>query len=376
MAIGLAGPGTVVPNAPPYSGTVGTTTPVLYPAGSTQADYVASGFVPEIWSGKLIEKFYAATVLAAISNTDYEGEIRSYGDRVKIRQKATLAINNYLVGGDLSLQRPVGSALELYIDQGIYFAAILDDIIEKQSDINNLSIWADDASEQMKINVDTNVLRFILNTAYAGPAGTPSAPTAGANMGANAGWVSGNINLGTTAAPVATVGRNPTTGQVEIIDVILRLGQCLDEQNIPETGRWVIMPTWATFQLKRSELREVFVSGDQTSILRNGRYGQVDRFVIYASNLLPNGTAGGLAAGVFPIFAGHAHGLTFASQLTNVETIRSERTFGQILRGLQVYGRAALTSGWTPPNASGVPQAIPAGQTEAIAQALIIQGGP
>ena len=34
---------------------------------------------PEIWSGKLIEKFYAATVLSAISNTDYEGEIKSYG---------------------------------------------------------------------------------------------------------------------------------------------------------------------------------------------------------------------------------------------------------------------------------------------------------
>ena len=27
-------------------------------------------FIPQIWSGKLVEKFYAATVLAAISNTD------------------------------------------------------------------------------------------------------------------------------------------------------------------------------------------------------------------------------------------------------------------------------------------------------------------
>jgi hypothetical protein len=28
-------------------------------------------FIPEIWSGKMIEKFYDATVLAAISNTNY-----------------------------------------------------------------------------------------------------------------------------------------------------------------------------------------------------------------------------------------------------------------------------------------------------------------
>lgn len=351
MALGLAGAATVPP---------------IYPAGSTSTDYVASGFIPEIWSGKLIEKFYAATVLAAISNTDYEGEIKSYGDRVKIRTKPTLLINQYLVNGDLALQRPTGSFVELTIDQGLYFAAILDDVIEKQSDINNLSIWADDASEQMKIAVDTDVLKFLMtNIMTPGappPGGSNAVPPLGpggapANWGGTAGAISGNINLGTSAAPVATVGRNPTTGQVEIIDVILRIGQCLDELNIPETGRWVVMPTWATFQLKRSELREVFVSGDQVSILRNGRFGQVDRFVIYASNLLPNGTAAGLGAGVYPIFGGHAHGLTFASQLTNVETIRSERTFGQILRGLQVYGRQIL-------------------DFKALAMALVVQGGP
>jgi hypothetical protein len=315
MALGLAG---------------GATTPPLYPSGSTSTDYVAAGFIPEIWSGKLIEKFYAATVLAAISNTDYEGEIKSYGDRVKIRTKPTLIINNYLVNGDLALQRPAGSSVELTIDQGKYFAAILDDVIEKQSDINNMSLWSDDASEQMKIVVDSDVLLTILGQANP------------LNKGLTAGAVSGNINLGQTGTPIASVGRNPTTGQVEIIDILLRLGQALDEQNIPETGRWVVMPTWATFQIKRSELREVFVSGDSVSILRNGKFGQIDRFTVYASNLLPSGVAAGLAAGEWVIYAGHAHGLTFASQMTNVETIRSERTFGQILRGLQVYGRQVL----------------------------------
>jgi hypothetical protein len=332
MALGLAGSGTLPP---------------LYPAGSVNPDYVAAGFIPEIWSGKLIEKFYAATVLSAISNTDYEGEIKSYGDRVRIRTKPTIVINDYLVGGDLTLQRPVGGQVELTIDQGKYFATILDDVIEKQSDINNLSLWADDASEQMKMKVDTDILQYILGGANA------------FNSGTTAGAISGNINLGATGSPLATVGRNPITGQVEMIDVILRIGQALDEQNIPETGRWIVMPTWASFQIKRSELREVFLSGDQISILRNGRFGQVDRFTIYASNLLPSGNAGaaGLAAGEWVIYGGHAHGLTFASQLTNVETLRSERTFGQILRGLQVYGRAILDN-------------------KALSQAIVSQAGP
>ena len=75
-------------------------------------------------------------------------------------------------------------------------------------------------------------------------------------------------------------------------------------------------------------------------MLRNGRLGMVDRFTIYISNLMPSiaTDATNFAAGEQPIFAGHAHGLTFASQISKVETLRSELTFGQILRGLQVYG--------------------------------------
>ena len=52
-------------------------------------------FIPEIWSGKLIEKFYATTVLAAISNTDYEGEIKNQGDKVSIRTQPTITISDY-----------------------------------------------------------------------------------------------------------------------------------------------------------------------------------------------------------------------------------------------------------------------------------------
>jgi hypothetical protein len=129
---------------------------------------------------------------------------------------------------------------------------------------------------------------------------------------------------------------------VEIIDVILRMAQALDEQNIPEAGRWVVLPTWAATQIKMSELRQVYLSGDNVSILRNGRLGMIDRFTIYASNLMPAGVAGGLAAGENVFYAGHSHALTFASQITKVETLRSEMTFGTILRGLQVYGSKVM----------------------------------
>ena len=302
------------------------TTPSIYPTGSTGNAFQANGFIPEIWSGKLVEKFYSSTVLAAISNTDYEGEIKNQGDRVRIRTKPTITIKDYRADGALELERPEGSDLTLFIDKGKYFNTILDDVMETQSDLNALSMWSDDAAQQLKIKIDTEVLQSLLGGMAAN------------NRGATAGKITSSINLGATTAPLATVAREPSTGQVEILDVILRLGQVLDEQNVPEEGRWVLLPVWAIAQLKFSDLRQAYLTGDSVTPLRNGRIGMVDRFTIYSSNLLPQGTAATLAAGEYAVYAGHAHGLTFASQISKVETMRSESTFGTILRGLQVYG--------------------------------------
>jgi len=304
----------------------GATTPPIYPAGSAGNGLSGTGFIPEIWSGKLIEKFYASTVLAAISNTDYEGEIKAHGDKVHIRTKPTITIKTYLADAALELERPQGNQVILNIDQGQYFNTILDDVMNVQSDINLMSMWSDDAAEQMKIVIDKAVLLGLMGQADA------------ANRGVTAGKITGAINLGATGTPLALVPASPGAGQVDILDMMLRLGQALDEQNIPETGRWIVMPTWAAVLVKRSELRQAYLSGDNVSMLRNGRLGMVDRFTLYTSNLLPFGAAAGLAAGEFVIYAGHAHGLTFASQMTKMETLRSELTFGQIMRGLQVYG--------------------------------------
>lgn len=299
-------------------------------AGSAPSTAYSGTFIPEIWSGKLIEKFYQSTVLTAISNTDYEGEIKNHGDKVKIRTKPTITIRDYQANQALNVDRPSADIVELLIDQGKYFNLVLDDVMDIQSDINQMSLWSDDAGEQMKITIDTLVLKNLLGTQVA------------ANRGATAGAISGSINLGVTGTPLVVVGDTPGIGEVSILDAILRLGLVLDEQNIPEAGRWLVIPTWAAMMIKKSELRNAMLSGDGTSMLRNGRLGQIDRFTIYASNLLPNGVAGGLAAGEFPIYAGTAHGLTFASQVSKLETLRAESTFGTLMRGLQVFGYKVL----------------------------------
>lgn len=302
-----------------------------YLGGSIPSPAYAGTFIPQIWSGKLIEKFYDATVLAAIANTDYEGEIKNQGDTVKIRTKPSISINNYEAGQSLAVQRPSSNIVELLINKGKYFNTILDDVMEVQADLNQLSMWADDASEQMKIVIDSDVLDNMSVDLLA-------MDTAGQNSGLFAGRISGDgatfgINLGEAGTPCQLVksGGDDTT-TFDVTDYIVNMGTVLDEQNIPETGRWMIIPAWMAGMIKKSELKDASISGDGASILRNGRIGMIDRFTLYSSNLLPS------AGGETEVFAGHSHGLTFASQLTNVETLRAESSFGTLLRGLQVFG--------------------------------------
>lgn len=285
-------------------------------------------FIPEIWSGKLIEKFYDATVMAAIANTDYEGEIKNQGDTIHIRQRPDIVIEDYTPDTELEVQRPNAPTVDLTIDYAKYFNAIADDVYAIQSDMDLLGMWAEDASESMKVTID----RELLTTVVLGGA------KAVTNRGNTAGRISVGIKLGVTGTPVNLVKSGATTGQTDVIDFIVDMGTVLDEQNIPETGRWLIIPAWLAGMIKKSDLRDASLAGDSTSIVRNGRLGMIDRFTLYMSNLLPAGTAGGLAAGETAVFAGHNIAVTFASQLTKMETMKSERTFGELIRGLQVYG--------------------------------------
>jgi hypothetical protein len=106
--------------------------------------------------------------------------------------------------------------------------------------------------------------------------------------------------------------------------------------------------TYITETELTGDLKNVYVTGDATSIARNGQVGTIDRFTVYVSNLLPKVTGttdtnGGTSKTGYSVFAGVKEGLAFASQDTKVETLRSTVTFGDIMRGLNVYGYKVVT---------------------------------
>jgi len=299
---------------------VGVTNPQTNGYNTAAYPQHSGTYIPEIWSGKLQVKFYDATVGAVMSNTDYEGEIKQVGDTVNIRTVGDVTIRDYTKGATLTYEDLEGDVLQLLINRAHYFAFKIDSIDKYQSDIAVMDKWSENASERMKINIDTIFLRNI------------ATGVAATNAGATAGAKSASFNLGITGTPVALTKDN-------ILDYIVDMGTVLDESNIPESGRWLILPPKIIGLIKKSDLKDASLTGDSTSLLRNGRIGIIDRFTIYSSNLLPFGVADGLAAGEWQIFAGTKHAITFASQITEMDHLaKLESTFGQAIRGLNVYG--------------------------------------
>ena len=295
---------------------------MAYPVSPGNPNY-SGNFIPEIWSGKLIENFYDATVLAQISNTDYEGEIRQHGDTVNIRTTPEITIRDYVKGQTLVVENPDKPKIQLLIDKGEYFSCVEDDVDKVQSDIVLMDLWSKDASERMKIKIDQRVLVDILPGVDA------------LNKGATAGRISGAFNLGTTGSPIS-VTKDGASSTVSVIDLLVDMGTVLDEANAPEQGRYVVIPAKMAGLIKKSELKDASLTGDSVTPLRNGRLGMIDRFSVYVShNLSRSGTG---SSTKYNIIAGHKMGFTFASQMTNMESLRAQSTFGNIIRGLQVYG--------------------------------------
>jgi len=324
-----------------------------YGSGQGTTDGYAAKFIPEIWSGKLQQKFYDSTVLAAIANTDWEGEIKDQGDKVKIRTVPTITIRDYTKGLSLQSEVPATSVVELDINKGKYFNVVADDIDKTQADLRLMDIFSNDAAQQMKITIDTDVLAGIVG-------GAEASNNRGASKASPLGGrISGDLPLGfynATGAsaiavaidPASSAGSGATSTKRTPLDHLLDLGQAMDEQNLPESGRFVVVPAWFAAMLKKGDLKNVYVTGDATSIARNGQVGTIDRFTVYVSNLLPKVTSttdtnGGTSKTGYSVFAGVKEGLTFASQVTKVETLRSTATFGDIMRGLNVYGYKVVT---------------------------------
>jgi hypothetical protein len=302
----------------------------------------SGSFIPTLWSGKLLAKFYQNTILSEITNTDYEGELKNQGDTVRIRLAPSINIRDYEAGMNLNYEVPTPIFQDMQVNKGKYFGVQVNDVLAYQADMDLMNMFTEDAAKQLKIAVENEV--FFNNFVTEGPAA--------ANEGSLAGLISQSYDLGSDIAPI-----NQSTPE-NVLNAILRMSSALDEQNVPEDGRFLVITPFDRHLLMQSNIAQAYFTGDQSSTIRTGKIGMLDRFTVYVSNLLPRGEAGkALVAGLDAtsagatlanaktrrlMVAGTKHASSFAMTIDKTEPLRNQTDFGDIVRGLAVYGRKVV----------------------------------
>jgi len=280
--------------------------------------------------------------MSEIFNTDYEGELKNQGDTIRIRLAPSISISDYVAGANLTYEVPTPIFQDMQVSKGKYFGVQVNDVLAYQSDMNLMNMFTEDAAKQLKISIENEV--FFNSFVTEGPSA--------ANEGDTAGAISAAYNLGTDSAPI-----DQATPE-NVLKAILRMSTVLDEQNVPEDGRWLVMSPFDRHLLMQSTLAQAYFTGDASSTIRTGKVGMIDRFTVYVSNLLPRGAAAkALVAGLTDPSTGGLHtdakarrtmvagtkaAVSFAMTVNKTEPLRNQTDFGDIVRGLAVYGRKTV----------------------------------
>tara|TARA_B100000513_G_scaffold183373_1_gene103395 strand:- start:838 stop:1827 length:990 start_codon:yes stop_codon:yes gene_type:complete len=298
--------------------------------GNSVAGQTNSFFLPKVYSKQVLNFFRKASVAEAITNTDYAGEIAAFGDTVRIIKEPEITVDQYERGQAITATKLTDQEVTLIIDIANAFKFIVDDIETNMSHVNFRDVATSSAAYALRDAFDSGVIATMFSGVSA------SSP---------------NHVLGSDNATDLAAGTFDGTGNLDIgfdssehdpIDVLGHMARLLDEQNVPEEGRWFLASPdfYEVLASSSSKLLSVDYNAGQGSI-RNGLVssGLLRGFNMYKSN---NIAATSNAAG--KCLAGHISSTATAQTITNTEVLRDPDSFGDIVRGLHVYGAKVLRS--------------------------------
>lgn len=260
-----------------------------------------ANFIPTIWSARLLANLDKNLVALQFVNRDYEGEIKAFGDTVKINQVGNITIKDY-DGSDIDNPEELDSTQQdLKIDQAKYFNFAVKDIDKAQANVNLLNESMKRAAYAMADVVDQDIFKVMSEGA--------------------------GVKQGTASNPIEIDVKNA-------YDTLVDLGVLLDEKNVPISGRKIALPHWYLGLLAKDPR---FTK--DMNILANGvvEGGRVGRFSLLASNNLKTG-----AGGIVHVPAGLTDATSFANQVVETEAYRPEKNFSDAMKGLNVWGRKVI----------------------------------
>lgn len=266
-----------------------------------------ANFIPTIWSARLLRHLDKKHVYASLLNRDYEGEIKNFGDTVKINQIGDVEIKDYERNKDIEAPEDLsGEQLMMTIDQAKYFNFSVDDVDNAQTNPKLM----DKAMQRAGYGMNDITDQFAANLLYIG--------------------VDANNTLGTDNSPIV-----PTVS--DAYDALVDLSTLLTEANVPMDGRWVVVPAWYHGLLLKDKRFVGNGTDYNKAIIEGGEVGIAAGFRVSLSNNVPN-TSGAK----YKIIAGTNEAGSYAEQILKTEAYRPEKRFSDAVKGLHVYGAKVL----------------------------------
>ena len=298
--------------------------------GNSVAGQTNSFFLPKVYSKQVLNFFRKASVAEAITNTDYAGEIASFGDTVRIIKEPTITIDQYERGQAITATKLTDQEVTLIIDIANAFKFIVDDIETNMSHVNFRDVATSSAAYALRDAFDSGVIASMFSGVSASSPNHILGSDNATDLAAGTFDGTGNLDIGFAS------------GEHDPIDVLGHMARLLDEQNVPEEGRWFLASPdfYEVLASSSSKLLSVDYNAGQGSI-RNGLVssGLLRGFNMYKSNNIADTSN---AAG--KCLAGHISSTATAQTITNTEVLRDPDSFGDIVRGLHVYGAKVLRS--------------------------------
>ena len=326
-------------------------------------------FSPIMYSKQAQIALRRASVISAITNNSYFGEIANQGDVVRIQKEPDVTVNTLERKTAISIEDLDDQDFQLTIDKANYFAFKMDDIEEQFSHIDFVSLAADRAAYKMADAIDVDVLAYMTGTAASGQystsvSGTAQHPTSGELNGeflkVNQLDMSDMTNITTSASSSTTGDSIPLaprlpgatskgTTTASPLQLIARMARQLDTGNVDSRGRYMVVDPIFMEMLKDEDSRLLNADFGGAGLQNGLVAGNIHGFKMYVSNNLPTdgtgpGTSGTTAQddnfGV--ILAGQEEAVASAEQINKVENYRDPDSFADIVRGMHLYGRKIL----------------------------------
>ena len=252
-----------------------------------------TNFIQQIWSKKIQDDLELKCKLVDNCLRDYEGDCK-YAQSVKILGVGEPTIGAYDGTKDINIEDMSDRGQILTIDQANYFAFYVDDIDQAQSVPGLKEKYQEKAVHGLAIARDTYVANLIKTA----------------------------TNATTATAKTEDAVKKAIDGAI----VALR------ERNFDEEG--VIEITPAVYNLFKNNL--ITLSTDNPEYIKKGIVGVYDDFRVVMSNNMAKDSS-------------HAYccvrgkkAIAFAGQINEVEALRAEKRFKDIVRGLDTFGAKVI----------------------------------